>query len=243
MFNVPSTVVGLLGIIIGIHLVRTYLLDAEQSLWWLVALAFIPGRYVDGEAALIPGGEVSAITSFFTHMFVHADLVHLAINSAWMLAFGAVMCRRVGALRFVAFTLACGVAGAVLFWALHPGLMAPVVGASGAIAGLMAGVMRFLFSALDTHQGHLLRERPAELARMPLRETLSDRRVLIASGAFVALNLLAMIGLGGVGEAGAIAWEAHLGGYFFGLLAFAAFDIAAHPLSPLPPDWPQMGSQ
>ena len=217
---------------IAVHAARQFL-DDQDDLWWLVALAFIPARYA-GLANELPGGSIASVTSWVTHVFVHADMVHLIINSAWLLAFGSVVCRRVGALRFFAFTIASGIAGALLFLAIRPGLVAPVVGASGAVAGLMGGVMRFLFSAIDLGEGRRLSDRPAEIPAMSLKQALADRRIQIATAAFVALNLLAMIGFGAFGTGASIAWEAHLGGYFFGLLCFGFFDIAPQQASPLP---------
>lgn len=226
IFNVPWPVLGLLSLMVAIHIGRQFLSE-EDGLWWLATLAFIPARYgAVGEP--LPGGDLAGLTSFVTHLFVHADITHLAINGAWLLAFGTPLAKRLGAMRFLLFTLACGIAGALLFLALHPGLLAPVIGASGAIAGLMGGVLRFLFPAIDSGEGYLLRDDPAQIPAMPLTVALRDKRVLGASAAFVALNLLAIIGLGSLTDAGAIAWEAHLGGYFFGLLAFGLFDIAPH---------------
>jgi membrane associated rhomboid family serine protease len=60
---------------------------------------------------------------------------------------------------------------------------------------------------------------------------------VLTSLAFVGLNLLAIIGFGKFGEVGAIAWEAHVGGYLFGLLAFGLFDSAAQNA---PPPSPQL---
>ncbi|MEZ5901422.1 MAG: rhomboid family intramembrane serine protease [Hyphomicrobium sp.] len=236
IFNVPFAVVVLLGIMIAVHLARLSL-NEDDALWWLVALAFIPARY-SGLANEIPGGDVASVTSFVSHMFVHADKVHLGINGAWLLAFGSVICRRIGGWRFVIFTLCCGFAGALLFLALHVGLMAPVIGASGAIAGLMGAVMRFLFPALDSREGWLLSKNPAAIPLMPLGATLRDRRAIAATTAFVALNLLAMIGFGSFSSVGTIAWEAHLGGYFFGLLTFGWFDIAPQRGSPTHAEYP-----
>jgi membrane associated rhomboid family serine protease len=69
---------------------------------------------------------------------------------------------------------------------------------------------------------------------------LRDSRIIFASIAFLAINLLAIIGFGKFGETGAIAWEAHIGGYLFGLLAFGVFDRsvdrAAHNDAPHTPD-------
>ena len=236
IFNAPAAVLALLAVMILVH-AGMQLLTEDDFLWWLTALAFVPARYAE-QGASLAGGEIAHYTSFITHQFVHGDIVHLSINGAWMLAFGTPLARRLGWLRFLALTLCCGVAGALLFWALHVGLMAPVVGASGAIAGLMGAVLRFLFPAIDHHQGALLREDPAAIPAMPLRVALQDRRVIGASLAFVALNLLAIFGLGSLSDAGAIAWEAHLGGYFFGLLCFGLFDVAARRPSPVPPETP-----
>lgn len=232
IFNVPGAVLAILLAMIAVHAGRQFL-DEQSGMWWLIALAFIPARYA-GLAGELPGGDVASVTSWVTHMFVHADMVHLTINSAWLLAFGSVICRRVGVVRFFAFTIASGIAGALLFLVIRPGLLAPVVGASGAVAGLMGGVMRFLFSAMDNGQGRRLSDRPAEISAMSLRTTLTDRRILSATAAFVALNLLAIIGFGAFGTGASIAWEAHLGGYFFGLLCFGLFDIAPQHASPLP---------
>lgn len=229
IFNVPGAVVAFLGAILAVH-VGFQFLGEETYTWWLVALAFIPARYA-GYTGELPGGEIAAVASFVTHQFVHADKIHLLINGAWLLAFGAVVSRRIGWLRFYAFTLLAGIAGALLFLLLHPGLMAPVVGASGAIAGLMGGVMRFLFNAIDLGQGKQLREDPASIPLMPLREALTDRRIVASTAVFVALNLLAIVGFGAMGTGNTIAWEAHLGGYFFGLLAFGLFDVAAQRAS------------
>ena len=236
IFNVPGTVLALIAALIAVHIGRN-MLPLEDNTWLLFAMAFIPARYA-GLAADIPGGAIASVTSFVTHMFVHADTVHLAINSAWLLAFGSVLNRRIGAVRFLAFFTAGGIAGAVAYLIAHPGLVAPVIGASGAVAALMGGVMRFLFSAIDLQRGYLLRDNPAAIPLMDLRSALTDRRIVIATAAFVGLNLLAIIGFGTMGVAGSIAWEAHLGGYFFGLLAYGWFDSAAHNVLPLPAEFP-----
>jgi membrane associated rhomboid family serine protease len=231
IFNVPGVVLACIVGLAAIHAGREYLLTPEDNMQFLVAMAFIPSRYA-GFANEIPGGEIAKVTSFVTHMLVHADVVHLTINSAWLLAFGSVLSRRMGALRFLSFSLCGGIAGALLFLVMNPGLAAPVIGASGAVAAMMGGVMRFLFSAIDEGRGYLLRDDPAAIPRMSLKAALTDRRIVLSSIVFVALNLGAIVGFGKLGAVGAIAWEAHLGGYFFGLLAFALFDVAAHKISP-----------
>ncbi len=225
IFNLPGAVLAVLAALVGLHGVRE-LLSPEAADRMIISLAFIPARYA-GALADIPGGELAAVTSFLTHIFVHADITHLLINSAWLLAFGSILSRRLGAARFYAVLGLGGIAGAVAFLSLHWGEPVPVVGTSGAIAALMGAVLRFLFVALDRRQGYLLRENPAAIPAMSLSQALTDRRVVVASALFIAINLLAIVGFGALGSSGAIAWEAHVGGYLFGLLAFGAFDVAS----------------
>ena len=230
IFNVPRAVLAVIGVMAALHAGRVYLLSPEENSQVLLAMAFIPTRYA-GFASEIPGGEIAKYTSFVTHMFVHADAIHLGINSVWFLAFGSVLCRRMGAARFLLFSMCGGMAGAAAFLIAHPDLAAPVIGASGAVAALMGGVMRFLFSAIDSGRGYLLRDDPASIPRTSLAAALTDRRIVLSSLVFVVVNLLAIVGFGKGGTVGSIAWEAHLGGYFFGLLAFALFDTASHKSS------------
>jgi membrane associated rhomboid family serine protease len=188
-------------------------------------VAFIPARYA-GYAAEIPGGEPAMAWSFLTHMFLHGDAVHLLFNVAWLLAFGGAIAKRIGGLRFLSFSALSGVAGAALFLVVNPGLPAPVVGASGAISGMMGGVMRYLFSALDDGGVAQLRDDPQSVRLMPLAQTLTDRRVLLATGLWLFMNVAAVYGIGTGGASGPIAWEAHIGGFIFGLLCFGWFDLA-----------------
>jgi len=203
----------------------------DEFTWWVLALAFIPARY-SGLAAQLPGGEPAVFTSFVTHMAVHAELIHLAFNSLWLLAFGSVLCMRIGSLRFLTFSISGGIAGALLFLALNPGLAAPVIGASGAVSAMMGGVMRFLFNAIDRGEGYLLRQNPAAIPRVSLIRALTDRRIVFFSLVFIGINLLTTFGFGKFGASGTIAWQAHVGGYLFGLLAFSAFDTAVQNGSP-----------
>ena len=222
IFNVPGVVQAVLAVMIAVHVGRQ-LMSPEDDLWLVYALAFIPARYA-GLAAEIPGGEVAVWTSWVTHMFVHGDVVHLGLNAAWLLAFGGAIAPRIGAMRFLAFAAFCGIAGAATFLTVNPDSINPVIGASGAIAGLMGGTLRFLFSAFDQGGLQELSNPRRRVPLMTLRETLTDRRVLFASAALVAINVAMMLGLASDLSAGRIAWEAHLGGYFAGLFSFGLFD-------------------
>lgn len=224
IFNVPAPVVWLIALLAAVHVGRSLLLSPDVDTWVVYAGAFIPARYDDTLGVELPGGSVARYTSIVTHMFLHGDFTHLALNSLWLLAFGGAIAQRTGAARFFAFSLLCGVAGAGAFYIFNVGLLAPVIGASGAVSGLMGGTMRFLFPAMEAGGFRQLREDPRSVRLMPLAEALTDRRVQLANLVFVLINLLAMFGLGSAQNSAGIAWEAHLGGYAAGFLLFGLFD-------------------
>lgn len=223
IFNVPTIVVAVIAIFIAVHVVRV-LLPTESAEWFLLAMAFIPARYV-GYAYQLPGGDVTSLTSFVTHMLVHGDATHLLFNCGWFLAFGGAVALRIGAVRTILFAICCGLAGVILFWVFNYGLLAPVIGASGAISGLMGATMRFMFRAIDMGGLQMLRVAPQNIPLMSLRTALNDTRIQLMTGIWIAINLLAIVGIGELGASGGIAWEAHVGGYLFGLLTFGWFDV------------------
>jgi membrane associated rhomboid family serine protease len=234
IFNVPGVILALLILLGTVHVARTYGLSDEQDTLATLAMAFIPARYTGGMEQL-PGGWLSALYSPFTHMLVHADATHLALNSAWLLVFGAIVARRLGSLRLVVFTLVTGLAGALAFALVHWGALLPVVGASGAVSGLMGGAIRLMHAVMRVGA---MREIAVAANFVPLAgigETLRDRQVLIIIAVTLAINL----GLGASGSlltpgSGGIAWEAHMGGFLVGLLGFGLIDPGPRPLPPLP---------
>lgn len=227
IFNVPGGVTAALAVLAGVHIVRQ-VLPEDIDTWLVLALAFIPARYdlaLDGEyAAMLPGGSVAAVASFFTHALLHANAAHLVLNGAWLLVFGGAVAARIGGWRFFALSLLCGAAGAALFLAANWGLVAPMIGASAMVAGLMGATFRFLFGALDQGGLHLLRTNPRAVRLAPLAEAWRDGRVLAVTALWLAVNGLSALGVGLMGEGGAIAWEAHIGGYAAGFLALGLFE-------------------
>jgi len=199
------------------------LLTAEDDAWLVRAMGFIPARYTEAGHQL-PGGATAAVTSFLTHMLLHGDLTHLLVNGAWLLAVGSPLARRIGALRLLGLGFVSGSAGALTFLAVNPGLAAPVVGASGAISGLMGALFRLIFATGDGPDRHLPREEPWNAPRLGLWATFTDRRALAAVVVWIVLNLVFASWLGGLLTNDGIAWEAHIGGFLAGLLTFGAFD-------------------
>jgi len=226
LLNVPASVTWVAALLVAVQVVRGFLPD-ELDPTFLLTLAFIPARY-SGAALDLPGGYVTAVTSFVTYMIVHSGWLHLAVNLLWMLAFGSAVARRMSGSDFLLFSIACGIAGALTHLALHFGDMTPVIGASAAISGQMAGAMRLIFKPqrLDREDAPDY----ANASAMSLKEAFFDKRLLGFLLFWVALN--AYFGLTSVriaGEDGNIAWEAHIGGFLCGLLIFGAFDRRGAP--------------
>ena len=232
LFNLPGVVVGLLAVLVAIEAARAYVLDPDTDFALVLALAFIPARVTEPAViGVLPGGAGAGVWSFLTYAFLHADWSHLLFNGLWLAAFGSPVAWRFGAARFLAFSALGAVAGAALHLAVHPQSMIPMVGASATVSALMAGATRFVFSAggpLRTFQGagpEVFR-RPAP----PLGLALRDSRVAIFLAVWFGLNLVfGLLPDGGGLASGAIAWEAHVGGFLAGLLLFPLFDPVPRP--------------
>jgi membrane associated rhomboid family serine protease len=221
IFNVPKGVITASAVMITVQIALGFLPE-DAALYIVRLLAFIPARY-SGAAAELPGGYAACITSFVTYMIVHAGWVHLLVNLAWMVAFGSGVERRIGETRFFAFSILCGIAGALTHLALHFGDLAPVVGASAAISGQMAAALRVVFG--ERRRGEGGRFDFTRSALPSLTESLTDPRMILIIAIWAGLNLV--FGLGTVtmgGVEGEIAWEAHVGGFLFGLLFYGFFD-------------------
>ncbi len=237
IFNAPGGVVAVLIVLVGVHgLLES--LPFEQGDWLRWEMAFNPARYRAHEIGNWGAGSGrdptpfhdlagAPVWSFITHQVLHGDWTHLALNCAWLLAFGGAIARRVGTMRFLWLSVTAGLAGALAYLAVRFGENAPMVGASGAISGLMGGTFRFLFSALDRGSLDQFRTEPAGIPRKSIASSLRDRRVQMAVGLYLILNLIMAVAAPVFTDQGGIAWEAHLGGFAFGFLAFAAFDTAA----------------
>jgi membrane associated rhomboid family serine protease len=161
-----------------------------------------------------PGTVWERALPFISYIGVHASWTHLMVNSLWLLAFGPIVARRWGMGLFLAFFLVCGVLGAFAYLAFNWGSEVPVIGASGAISGLMAAALRML-------PGQTPWAVPDETPLAPLL----SRPLVTFTAIFAAINLLMGItGLDIGGEGGQIAWQVHLGGYAAGLLLCGPFD-------------------
>ena len=233
IFNIPPVVVATAAVLAFIHAARLLVLSDAVDDRLVFTLAFIPARYstdplVSGQ---FPGGFGADLWTFFTYAFLHADLMHIGLNLAWLIPFGTALARRFGAWRYVAFMLVTAAAGAFAHLLGNPGSQEPMIGASAAISGAMAAAMRFMFEGNGPLDSWRQRKVPTPQAfrvpAAPLLTTLRNPRFLLFVAVWMGLNALFGFGTLPFGEDGQqIAWQAHIGGFVAGLLLFAAFDPA-----------------
>lgn len=216
-FNIPGVVLLLLALCIVVHLLRAYVLSTAQDMELIVRAAFIPIRY-SGEYIL----EVYAFTSPVTYSLLHGGVAHLAVNMVWLAAFGSPLATRIGAPRFLLFWVFTALAAVLLHYVLHPDSQVPLVGASGAISGMMGAAARYGFRS-DRSGGRSVFVGPI----LSIGETLRSRTAMVFLGVWMIVNIAT--GLAGAmpGVEGAIAWEAHIGGLLAGFFGVRLFDRPA----------------
>ena len=216
VFNLPKVVLVMVLLMLAIQVALASLLPQAAVLEIYLQTAFIPQRY----AVRISGQAGPYFWSPITYSLLHGGYSHLALNSFWLAAFGAVVARRIGWVRFLVFWLLSAWASAALFLAFHWGDQSIMVGASGVVSALMGAASRFAFGdggRFRRDQAHLNR-------RLSVVQSLSNRTVLGFLVVWFGINLLAAVGFSfGIADS-AIAWEAHVGGFLFGFLAFSLFD-------------------
>jgi membrane associated rhomboid family serine protease len=199
-FNAPWPAMALVVLILGGYALQSRLPDSLLEPW-----VFTP--------AALRGGDWR---SAFTAIFLHGNWTHAITNAAMALAFATPLSRYLGegprsAFAFFAFYLLCGVVGNLGFAAVHPGSSAGVVGASGAISGMMAAVARLIGG----------RGRLGGLTSPPV--------LGMGFALLIVSMLIAVLGGGwapGSGGAG-VAWEAHLAGFLAGALMIGPFAMMA----------------
>lgn len=100
----------------------------------------IPAEWFHPEVlGLAAGDRPPALVTVFWSMFLHANAFHVLGNMAFLALFGPNLEARLGQLRFGLFYFSCGAAGCLTHVAFDPQSLIPVIGASGAIAGILGG--------------------------------------------------------------------------------------------------------
>ncbi len=158
-------------------------------------------------------GSPRDLLPLLTHMFLHGGWAHL-IGNMWMLKiFGDSVEDRMGPLRFLAFYLLCGGLALGAHLAFEGDSTLPVVGASGAIAGVM-GAYYALFP----------RARVTVLVPVIIFPLLFEVPAVLFLGLwFLGQVYSGTLSISSRAFAGGVAWWAHVGGFVAGLLLFALF--------------------
>jgi membrane associated rhomboid family serine protease len=250
IFNLPTVVTLSILVLVGIHALRMFFLSEETDFQLVIDWAVIPARWavayggVDsqevvrllqqgasedaleplaGLAQYILGDSEGRPWTALTYAFLHGSWAHVIVNSIWLAAFGTPIARRCGAGRFFLLSAISAIGGAVLYAVVNPMQVIPMVGASGAVSGLMAAASWFIFAPAGWHWEGRLAE-PHERPRQALVDLIRNRSFLIFLGVWFATNyLFAVVQPISIAD-GAVAWEAHVGGFLVGLLVFPWLD-------------------
>lgn len=158
------------------------------------------------------------------HMAAHGPIFHIAINMYALYEIGPRVIARLGAPvraagAFLFLFILSGLAGAFAFLAFHPQGTVPMVGASGALYGLLGTLVRLPKD--DSPMARMDRSHGWQLTKEFIRDN---------GWMFVALTLPNIL----MGREGGVAWEAHLGGFLFGLISAPVFFRAAVADKPTP---------
>lgn len=156
-----------------------------------------------------------AIHQFFTYMFLHGGFMHIFFNMLMLWMFGRLVEESWGIKRFLKYYFLCGISGGVFYYLFAPNSMNPVIGASGAVLGLVVAAA-VMFPNMRTMM-------------FPLPIFIKLKWLAIGYFAYTVLNIL-------MTTHSTVAHTAHLGGAVVGFLYLKLdwrFRKLLHTLSPL----------
>jgi membrane associated rhomboid family serine protease len=174
----------------------------------LIPAVLLDLRELDPALALVP-----AWATLVTSMFLHGGIMHLGGNMLFLGVFGDNIEDAMGHVKFVAFYLVCGAAAALSHVVIAPGSTTPMIGASGAISGVLGAYLILHPKSWVT----------ILLFWIPLR---FPAWILLLG--WIGFQLFAALGSGASG--GGVAWWAHIGGFAAGAALIAPFRHKSIPL-------------
>jgi membrane associated rhomboid family serine protease len=203
LFNAPWPSVAVVLLILGSYVAQEYWLGARAG-----ALAFAPADLDHG-----------TWWTLVTVTLVHGGWLHAIMNALGAMAFGPPVARLLGqgargAIAFFGFYAACAVLSSLAYAGLHLHSPEPVVGASGAVSGLMGAAARLI-------------GRSEGLSPIRSSPVVSLGLAWIATNAVMAIFAPVLPMMGGA----RIAWEAHIGGFLAGLLLIGPLAAVFAPAS------------
>lgn len=214
--RLPPVITWLVIGLCGIAYLWERSLGREMSAAILV-LGFMPASLMMPHAA--PSGFVSlpSLATIFTSMFLHGGVLHLAGNMLYLWIFGNNVEDAMGHARFAVFYLLCGAAAALTLAFIDPGSRIPMVGASGAISGVLAAYV-LLFPR----------------ARVTVIVPLGIIFYPFALSAFWVVSFWFVLQLMSAAfsdpQQPGVAWWAHVGGFATGLVLTPLFKSRSFPM-------------
>jgi len=189
---------------------------------WSLMLADGLGQRVVHTYALIPKELLVAATvspallpynilTIFTSMFLHGGILHLGGNMLYLWIFGNNVEDAVGHSRFILFYLFSGVAAALVQCSVDPGSTVPMIGASGAVSGIL-GAYLLLYP----------RAKVKTLIFIFVFITTIDIPAMVLLSLWFFVQIIFSHGQG-------VAWFAHIGGFLFGLVTIKLFTRGMRP--------------
>jgi len=209
--NFPTVNIGLIVINVVFFIYQVSYGHRVDQL--IMAFGFIPARFLEQQAENFL--DPTRFLPVFSSMFLHGNLLHL-ISNMWMLwIFGDNVEDCMGHGRYLLFFLLCGIASVAVQAVFSPGSVVPMIGASGAISGVLGAYF------LTYPQARVLTLVPIiifiYLIELPAYFFLGFWFVMqFIQGSVHSLNS-ATAGTGG------IAWWAHVGGFVAGVLLLRVF--------------------
>ena len=192
----PVVTFALIAINVAVFLIELQRGDAFVTKW-----AFIPARFSND-----PGADVSTL---ITAMFMHGGWMHLGGNMLYLWIFGNNIEDYLGKVKFVIFYVISGLAAVVTYTIFDPHSEIPLIGASGAIAGVMGAYMVLYPNA---------RVQTLIFLGFFIQSVRVPAKILLVFW-FILQIISGLPGLVGPSQGG-VAWFAHVGGFAFGWLYF-----------------------
>ena len=223
VFLLPGAVTAMIGVFVAIHLASTLVLNPDGYVELIFWFAFQPLRIIAAQTDLSLG--IPLIWTPFSHALMHGGWEHLLVNSAWFAIFATPVTRRYGAGPMLAIFFVSAAAGAALFAATVLPANTYLIGASGGVAGLTGAAVRFIFQPVivathpETGERMMLGRKLASFG-----DLMADNRARFFVLIWVVLNaavpLLPLV----TGVQMSVAWQAHLGGFFAGIVMVGMFE-------------------
>jgi membrane associated rhomboid family serine protease len=159
---------------------------------------------------LSAGGGPHALATVVTSMYLHGGLLHLGGNMLYLWIFGDNIEDRMGHVRFALFYTAAGIVAAFAHAATDPGSAIPMIGASGAVSGVL-GAYLMLYPRARVYT--------ILFFFFFVRVVMLPALIVIGFWAIIQFaSGLAAAGSGVAGGGSGVAWFAHVGGFLFGVL-------------------------